>query len=88
MDQKPDENRKRTFTEEIEVAGSDLVEQVKSILKEGNVRQLKIKAEDGDVYLETPLTIGVIAALVAHVRIEIEREADDDDGGEGTPAEG
>ena len=106
MDQKPDENRKRTFTEEIEVAGSDLVEQVKSILKEGNVRQLKIKAEDGDVYLETPLTIGVIAggavvlaapwlailgviaALVAHVRIEIEREADDDDEDGGAPAEG
>jgi len=52
---------KRTFTEEIEVMGNQLVDQVKDLLKEGNVRQLRIKASDGDVVLETPLTFGVVA---------------------------
>ena len=56
-----DGKNKRTFTEEFEVAGSQLVEKVKALLEEGNVRQLIIKAQDGDVYLETPLTIGVLA---------------------------
>jgi hypothetical protein len=53
--------RKPTMTEEIEIAGSQLVEHVKRLLAEGRVRQLRIKAADGDIYLETPLTIGVIA---------------------------
>jgi uncharacterized membrane protein len=52
---------KKTFTEEIEVMGNQLVEQVKDLLKEGNVRQLRIKASDGDIILETPLTFGVVA---------------------------
>jgi len=86
--------RKQTFTEEIEIAGSQLVDKVKEILAQGNVRQLRIKAQDGEVYLEMPLTIGaiaggavvlaapwlailgVIAALVANVRVEVVREAD------------
>ena len=60
MDERLDQ-QKRTFTEEIEIAGNELVERVKAILAEGNVRQLRLKAEDGDIYLETPLTIGVLA---------------------------
>lgn len=52
---------KRTFTEEIEVMGSQLVQQVKDLLQEGNVRQLRLKASDGDILFETPLTFGVVA---------------------------
>ncbi|GAB5461856.1 DUF4342 domain-containing protein [Hoeflea alexandrii] len=52
---------KRTFTEEIEVLGDQLVQQVKDLLNEGNVRQLRIRASDGDIVLETPLTFGVVA---------------------------
>jgi hypothetical protein len=91
------QKKKRTFTEEFEIAGNQLVERVKELLAEGNVRQLRLKADVGDVYLETPLTIGVIAggavvlaapwlailgaiaALVAHVRIEVVREVEADD---------
>lgn len=58
---KQNDKTKRTFTEEIEVMGNQLVEQVKELLKEGNVRQLRIKASDGDIMLETPLTFGVVA---------------------------
>ena len=97
MDERLDQ-QKRTFTEEIEIAGNELVERVKAILAEGNVRQLRRKAEDGDIYLETPLTIGVlaggavalaapwlailgvIAAMVTRVKIEIVREEEEDQG--------
>jgi hypothetical protein len=56
-----DSKQAKTFTEEIEVMGSQLVQQVKDLLNEGNVRQLRIKASDGDIVLETPLTFGVVA---------------------------
>ncbi|WP_066173370.1 DUF4342 domain-containing protein [Hoeflea olei] len=54
-------NTKRTFTEEIEVMGNQLVQKVKDLLKQGNVRQLRLKASDGDILFETPLTFGVVA---------------------------
>lgn len=54
----------RTFIEEIEVAGNQLVDRVKELAEEGNVRQLKIVADDGDVFLETPLNIGLVVGGV------------------------
>jgi hypothetical protein len=54
------EGHRRTFTEEIEIAGIELLEQVRKLLAEGNVRQLRIKAAGGEVLLEAPLTVGVI----------------------------
>lgn len=54
------DNKGRTFSETIEVAGSQIIEQVKKLIQEGNVRQLKIKAKDSDFSLEMPMTIGVL----------------------------
>ncbi len=54
----------RTIIEEIEVAGNQLVDRVKELAEEGNVRQLKIVADDGDVFLETPLNIGLVVGGV------------------------
>ena len=101
-----EENKgKRTFTEEIEIAGDQLIERIKDILKEGNVRSLRLKASDGDIVLETPLTIGVvaggavalaapwlavlgvIAALVTHVTVEVVREVEEDAGEADKPAD-
>ena len=100
MDERLDQ--KRTVTEEIELAGNELVERVKEILAEGNVRQLRLKAEDGDIYLETPLTIGVLAggavvlaapwlailgAVAALItRVKIEIVREEDDDKEQKPA--
>lgn len=53
-------NRK-TWTEEIEVAGGQLVERVKRLLAEGNVRRLRIRGSDGAIILEIPLTVGAVA---------------------------
>src|SRR3954467_8864102 len=54
-------NEKRTFNEELEVAGSQLVERVKELIEEGNVRRLIIRNQDGRTLLEIPLTIGAVA---------------------------
>jgi hypothetical protein len=52
---------KKTFTEEIEIAGNQLVDRVKELVEEGNVRLLRVKSVDDNVYMEMPLTIGVLA---------------------------
>jgi hypothetical protein len=57
----------KTFTEEIEVAGSHLVDEVNRLLAEGNVRKLEIRSEQGDVYLSVPLTAGAVAGGVVAV---------------------
>ncbi len=49
----------RTWTEELEVIGSDLVGRIKELVAEGNVRRLIIESENGHVLIEVPLTAGV-----------------------------
>lgn len=53
-----DPNEKRNFSEELEVAGSQLVERVKELIDEGNVRRLIIRNPDGRTLVEIPLTVG------------------------------
>ena len=76
-----------TFYEEIKVKGKDLVDKVKKIVHEGNVRRIILKDEQGHTYLEIPLNIaavgvlaapliaalGAIAALVANFTLVVER---------------
>ena len=50
----------RTWTEQIEVAGSELVDRTKELISEGNVRRLIIRNSDDDKLLEVPLTAGVM----------------------------
>lgn len=59
-----DRNSWKTFTEEIEVAGHQLVEEINRLLMEGNVRKLQIRSEKGDVFLNVPLTAGALAGGV------------------------
>ena len=49
---------KRTWTEEVEIAASELVDRVKGLLEEGNVRRLILRQPDGRLLLEVPLTAG------------------------------
>ncbi|MDA0769121.1 MAG: DUF4342 domain-containing protein [Chloroflexi bacterium] len=49
----------RTWTETIEIAGGELVDRVKGLVEEGNVRRLIIKNQDDKTLLEIPLTASV-----------------------------
>ena len=60
-------NAWKTFTEEIEVAGGQLVEEINRLLAEGNVRKLQIRSEKGDLFLTVPLTAGAVAGGVVAI---------------------
>ncbi len=80
------------FKNEFKVRSEEVVEKVKELIHEGNVRRVIIKDEDGKVYLEIPVTFGVIgallapwlaavgavAAMVANLKIEVIRNDDPD----------
>lgn len=48
-----------TWTENIEIAGGELVDLIKGLVAEGNVRRLIIRTPDDEKLLEVPLTTGV-----------------------------
>jgi len=60
------ERPKRTWVEEIEVAGDQLLQEIKKLVHEGNVRHIRIKYE-GRVVLEIPVTLAVVGGLIAPV---------------------
>jgi hypothetical protein len=49
-----------TWMEEIEVAGNQLVERVKELIAEGNVRRLILRTQDDKLIMEIPLTAGAV----------------------------
>jgi hypothetical protein len=82
--------QERTFWETIKLQGSELLDKVKQLVHEGNVRRIVIKQGDRSV-AEFPLTVGVVgtvlapvlaavgalAALLTDCSIEVERVATD-----------
>jgi hypothetical protein len=63
MNDKPE--GERTTVEEIEISGSQVVDRVKELIAEGNVRRLIIRTAKDETLLEIPLTAGVaIGGLV------------------------
>lgn len=55
------------FFEEVELKLDDLGEQIKKLVKEGNVHRLIILKENGEKLLEVPLTAGVAVGSVVAV---------------------
>ena len=51
----------RTWTEEIEVAGTELIDRIKELVKAGNVRRVILRTPDNKLLLEIPLTAGAVA---------------------------
>ncbi len=49
----------KNLNEQLEVAGNQVVDRVRSLVEEGNVRRLILRNPDGRVLLEIPLTAGV-----------------------------
>jgi len=58
--------QERTIWETIRLQGSELLEKVKQIIHEGNIRRVVIKQGDR-VVAEFPLTAGVVGTLLAPV---------------------
>ena len=81
----------RTYWETIEVKGGELLDKVAAIIREGNVRHVRVR-QKGQTVAEFPLTFGVVgllaapilaavgalAALLSECTIDVERVADAD----------
>jgi len=78
---------KKVRREEFTLDGGEVMQKVKELIHEGNIRLLIIKSKDGKTVLEVPLTVGVVgtvllaplaaigaaAALMAECTIVVER---------------
>ena len=56
-----------TKKEEFKIDGEHLVQKVKELVKQGNVRKITIKDKKGKEIITFPLTVGVVGALIAPV---------------------
>ncbi|MCU0370282.1 MAG: DUF4342 domain-containing protein [Bacteroidales bacterium] len=55
------------FKEEFKVKGKELLDKIKDIIHEGNIRRVVIKNDDGKTIMEFPVTFGVIGAVIAPI---------------------
>jgi hypothetical protein len=53
---------KKSRKEEFKLNGSELIDKIKSLVHEGNIRRIAIKNEEGHTLIEIPLTLGVVGA--------------------------
>jgi hypothetical protein len=89
-------DNKRTWQEEFKVSGSELIDKIKELVHEGNIRRIILKNEEGKTMLEIPLTLGLVgaalapvlaavgavAALVAKLTIVVEKDEEPESGEE------
>jgi len=83
------ENRGTDWTEKVQVTGGELVNKIRDVIRQGNVRKVVVRQDDR-ILFELPLTlgaigaiiapqlaaVGAIAALVAHCTVEIQHVGD------------
>jgi hypothetical protein len=55
------------FVEEVQVLGRDLVEKIKSLVHEGNVRRIIVRDEHGNTFIEIPVTVAALGAVFAPI---------------------
>ena len=56
-----------TFTEEIQTTADKLIDTIKDLLHEGNVRHIVVKNPQGQTVLEVPVSIGIVGLLIAPI---------------------
>lgn len=88
MPKKAKKNKRQAQQEQFKVYGHEVLEKVKKLIKEGNVRRIIIKNEKGKAMMEIPVTfavvgavfapvlaaVGALAALLSKCTIEVERK--------------
>lgn len=50
--------------EEFKISGDTLVTKVKELLRQGNIRRISLKNEEGRTLIEIPLTVGVVGGTM------------------------
>lgn len=57
-----DQNQK-VRTEEFKVQGEQIIAKIKELIRQGNIRRISVKNEEGKTLVDIPLTLGVVGAL-------------------------
>jgi len=57
----------KTRTEEFKISGGEILNKIKELIHEGNIRRIILKDEHGKTFLEIPLTVGIVGAAIAPV---------------------
>jgi hypothetical protein len=85
-----EKKEKKKRTEEFKLSGSEVLDKIKELIHEGNIRRIILKNDEGKILIEIPLTLGLvgaafmpvlaavgaIAALVAKMTIVVEKVED------------
>lgn len=53
--------------EEFTLKGGEIIDKIKELIHQGNIRRIIIKNEEGRTLIEIPLTLGIIGAALAPV---------------------
>ena len=62
-----EKNQGKTRFEEFRLNGGEILNKVKELIHEGNVRRIILKDEHGKTFMEIPLTVGVVGAIIAPI---------------------
>jgi hypothetical protein len=58
-------SEEKVRTEEFRVSGEEVLAKIKELIREGNVRRVAIKNEEGKTLIDIPLMLGVVGAVLA-----------------------
>ena len=62
-----DSTQERTRTEEIKIDGGKVLDKIKDLIHQGNIRRIILKNEAGKTLIEIPLTLGLVGAALLPV---------------------
>jgi hypothetical protein len=62
-----DGSQERTRTETFKIDGGQVLDKIKELIHQGNIRRILLKNEDGRTLIEIPLTLGVVGAALLPV---------------------
>jgi Zn-dependent protease len=62
-----DTTQDRTRTEEFKLDGGQVLDKIKDLIHQGNIRRIILKNEAGKTLIEIPLTLGLVGAALLPV---------------------
>jgi len=62
-----DPTQDRTRTEEFKLEGGKVLDKIKDLIHQGNIRRIILKNEAGKTLIEIPLTLGLVGAALLPV---------------------
>ena len=55
----------KVTVEEVKISGDVLVGKIKELIRQGNIRRIILKNEEGQTLIEIPMTVGVIGSVIS-----------------------